>query len=156
MKIQIDIYNRIAELLKQYFPQELELHEDGKHLTIGETGIWMSVDDRELTVGYGFPHNHYDAEYDDLNVAIDDFLDLLTKRKRITLFYKGKMQFKNKTEFELNDGTNRHWGTASTWLFPYWIKTTSKVHFEEKIIDNEQFEIELKKLKQHATTYKKP
>jgi hypothetical protein len=50
MKKHQAIHSKIKELLKNHFGSDLKEYEDGKHLTIGETGIWISCDDRELTV----------------------------------------------------------------------------------------------------------
>ena len=58
--------------------------------------------------------------------------------------------FKYKTEFESDEGKFTTIGTASTWLYPYWKKTTSKVRFEEAMIPEEQIEQEIKKIKNNA------
>lgn len=52
----------IQELLKEHFGSDLKEYEGGKHLTIGDSGIWISCDERELTVGFGLAHHHYDPE----------------------------------------------------------------------------------------------
>jgi len=68
------------------------------HLTIGKSGIWISIDDNELTIGHGMNHKHYHNEYNDITEAIDEFFNLLTRKKRITTYNKGNFQYKNKTE----------------------------------------------------------
>ena len=51
MKKHQVIYSKIKELLKNHFGSDLKEYEDGDHLAIGETGVWISCDDSELTVG---------------------------------------------------------------------------------------------------------
>jgi len=144
------IFEKIKKLLSDQFGKDLNEYEDGSHLTIGETGIWISSDNRELTVGYGLVHQHFDPEYDDIQIAIDRFFNLLTKRKRITKYYKGNFSYKNKTDLILNDSEFENLGTAMTWLFPYWKKTKEVVQYEENIIDYSAIEKEIKELKHYA------
>jgi ribosomal protein S15P/S13E len=148
MKKHQAIHSKIKELLKNHFGSDLK--EDGKHLTIGETGIWISCDDRELTVGYGLVHQHFDPEYDDIQNAIDRFFNLLTKRKRITRYYKGNFSYKNKTELILNDSEFENLGTAMTWLFPYWKRMKKEVQYEENLIDPLTIEKEVNEIKNYA------
>ena len=150
MKKHQVIYSKIKELLMKHFESDLKEYEDGSHLTIGETGIWISSDDRELKVGYGLVHQHFDPEYDDIQIAIDRFSNLLTKRKRITKYYKGNFSYKNETELILHDSEFENLGTAMTWLFPYWKKTKKKVQYEESLIDSSAIEKEIKEIKNYA------
>ena len=54
-------------------------------LTIGESEIWISCDDKGLTVGYGLTHTHYKSEFDDLHNSIHRFFNLMAIRIRITI-----------------------------------------------------------------------
>ena len=150
MKKHQVIYSKIKELLKNHFGSDLKEYEDGDHLAIGDTGIWISCDDSELTVGYGLVHQHFDPEYDDIQNAIDRFFNLLTKRKRITKYYKGNYSYKNKTELILNDSEFENLGTAMTWLFPYWKKTRKEIKYQENLVDHSTIEKEVKEIKNYA------
>ncbi len=150
MKKHQAIYFKIKELLKNHFGSDLKEYEEGDHLTIGESGIWISCEERELTVGYGLVHQHFDPEYDDVQIAIDRFFNLLTKRKRITKYYKGNFAYKNETDLILSDSEFENLGTAMTWLYPYWKKTKKEIQFEENLIDSDSIEKELKEIKNYA------
>lgn len=150
MKKHQIIFEKIKKFLSEQFGQDLNEYEDGSHLTIGETGIWISSDDRELTIGYGMVHQHFDPEYDDIQIAIDRFFNLLTKRKRITKYYKGNFSYKNKIDLIINDSDFENLGTAMTWLFPYWKKTKEEVQYEESLIDFSKIEKELVEIKNYA------
>ena len=150
MKKHQIIFEKIKKFLSEQFGQDLNEYEDGSHLTIGETGIWISSDDRELTIGYGMVHQHFDPEYDDIQIAIDRFFNLLTKRKRITKYYKGNFSYKNKIDLVINDSDFENLGTAMTWLFPYWKKTKEEVQYEESLIDFSKIEKELVEIKNYA------
>ncbi len=150
MKKHQAIYSKIKELLKKHFGSDLKEYEEGDHLTIGETGIWISSDDSELTVGYGMVHQHFDPKFDDIQIAIDRFFNLLTKRKRITKYYKGSFSYKNKIDLILNNSEFENLGTAMTWLFPYWKKTKKEVQYEENLIDSAVIENEIKEIKTYA------
>ena len=150
MKKHQIIFEKIKKFLSEQFRQDLNEYEDGSHLTIGETGIWISSDDRELTIGYGMVHQHFDPEYDDIQIAIDRFFNLLTKRKRITKYYKGDFSYKNKIDLVINDSDFENLGTAMTWLFPYWKKTKEEVQYEESLIDFSKIEKELEEIKNYA------
>ena len=150
MKKHQIIFEKIKKFLSEQFGQDLNEYEDGSHLTIGETGIWISSDDRELTIGYGMVHQHFDPEYDDIQIAIDRFFNLLTKRKRITKYYKGNFSYKNKIDLVINDSDFENLGTAMTWLFPYWKNTKEEVQYEESLIDFSKIEKELEEIKNYA------
>ncbi|UTW66223.1 hypothetical protein KFE94_16465 [bacterium SCSIO 12643] len=127
------IFAKIKKLLIEQIGQDLNQYEEGTYLTIGDTGIWISVSESELTVGYGINHRHYHHEHDDINEAIDEFFDLLTRSKRITEYYKGEFVFKNKVEIENENGEFKNLSTSLTWLFPYWKKTQTKMEIDELI-----------------------
>lgn len=150
MKKHQIIFEKIKYLLKERFGSDLKEYEEGMHLTINDSGIWISSDDRELTVGYGLAHTHYDPEYDDTQVAIERFFNLLTRRKRITKFFKGNFSYKIKTELVLSDSEYEDLGTAMTWLFPFWKRTKKEVSFEDSLIDFSKIEMEIEEIKNYA------
>ena len=142
MKKHQIIFNKIKELLKNRFSGELEEHDDGMYLSIGDSGIWISSDDQELTVGYGLVHQHYDPEYDSLEQAVEHFFNLLTCRVRRTDFYKGEFAYRHKIELELSNGNHDSLGSAMTWLFPYWKRTTKQVTFQDKLLNIDEIQSE--------------
>ncbi|OEK00605.1 hypothetical protein BFP97_03390 [Roseivirga sp. 4D4] len=150
MKKHRQIFDKIKELLSEQFGSDLNEYEEGAYLSIGESEIWISVDDSELTVGYGMNHKHYHYEYDDINEAVDKFFNLLTKKKRITEFYKGKYTYKNIAEIENSNGEFKELSTSLTWLFPYWRKTRSKTEIEPSLIDYSKIEKEILQIKNYA------
>ncbi len=149
-KIHQDIFDKIRTLLKEHFKEDLKEFEEGTHLTIADSGIWISMDDTELTVGYGFTHRHYNPEYDNILDAIDRFFNLLTKRKKITAYFKGDFCYKNKTEIELAKDSYDDMGISTTWLFPFWKTTVVKANFEDKLIDSIDFENSITTIKNYA------
>jgi hypothetical protein len=138
--IHHEIFDKIKTMLKEYFKENLKEFEEGKYLTISDSGIWISVDDTELTIGYGLASRHYNTEYDDISTGIDSFYNLLTKRKKITRFFKGGFCYKTKIEVELRKDCYDYFGTLMTWLFPFWKTTTTEIKFEDKFINSLEFE----------------
>lgn len=150
MKVHQLIFAKIKKLLSKEFGENLDEFEEGNYLTIGDSGIWISVDEDEFTVGYGMNHRHYHYEYDDINEAVSEFFNLLTRKRRVTTFFKGKYSYKNKVEIENVDGKFEVLSTSSTWLFPYWKKTRTKVETEPGLIDYTKIENEILEIKNCA------
>ena len=144
------IFEMIKSLLSKHFGKDLHEYEDGTHLSIGETGIWISSDDMELTVGYGINHRHYLSKKEFIIEAVNDFFNLLTKKKRITEFYKGTNPYKIKTEIEKSNEEYFELSTSLTWLFPFWKKTEKKINTEEKILEYSKIEKEISEIKNYA------
>jgi len=147
MKQHQIIFERIKAILKKNFGKELSELEEGKNLSIGKSGIWISSDNSELTIGYGINHKHFNPEYDDMNEAIETFFNLLTKKKRITKYYKGTFQFKNKIEVESENNEFHELGISLNWFFPFWKKTKEEVLIENGIIEYSLLEKEFLNLK---------
>ena len=141
------IFEKIKELLIRFFPNKLIENEEENHLSVGETGIWIMSDNRELAVGYGITHFHCDPGYDDLSKIIDLFFNLLTCKKQITIYYKGDFSYKHRTDILLADNEVYNLGTASTWLFPFWKKTTTKVEIKDEIIELSKIENDMNEIK---------
>jgi len=157
MKIHQIIFNKTQSLLKEHLGDKLnvdiEKYDDGyeeTHLTITGTDVWISCDNREITIGSGFNHRHYNPEFDNMNDIIHDLFDLLTQRKRITEYYKGKTCYKKKTEIEIGESKYKELSTSLTWLFPFWKPTKEKVFFEDKLIDKTDIEAEIEEIKNDA------
>jgi hypothetical protein len=137
-------------ILKEYFKEDLKEFEEGTHLTIADSGVWISVNDSELSLGCGLICNYYNPDYDDINIGIERFFNLLTKRLRITNFYKGDFSYKHIVDIELKENQYEALGTAMTWLYPFWKTTTTKIRFEEKLINSLDFENRTQEIKNYA------
>jgi hypothetical protein len=141
------IYGKIKVLLNKHFPDQIEENEKGMYVSIKDTGLWISSDPRELTVGYGMTHIHCDPEYDDLNEAIELFFNLMTCKKQITQYYKGGFAYKHRIDLLVTDNKVYNLGTAKTWLYPYWKKTTIKVEIKDEIIELNKVHNDLNEIK---------
>ena len=138
------IFIGIKDILSRHTTVKIDEVDYGTHLTIEQTGIWMECDRQELTIGYGLAHVHYDPKYDDLRLALDRLFNLLTRRKRITLYSKRDQVYKEKTELHLGDDRFEPLGVAMTWMFPFWQRTTTTVRFEEPLIEYSKIENDIK------------
>lgn len=147
------IFEMIKSLLSIHFGADLQEYEDGTLISIGETGIWISSDEMELTVGYGINHRHYLSEKEFLIEAINDFFNLLTKKKKVTEFYKGTNTYKIKTEIEQSIREYSELSTSSTLLFPFWKKTHKKIIIEEEILEYSKIEKEISEIKNYAQQF---
>jgi len=138
MKEHQALFEKIKVLLKKHFKKKLQQHNDGNYLTIGESGVWVSSDEHGLAVGFGTASKHYDPDHDSLHEAVERLYYLLTKRKRIIQYLRGRHQYKNTIEIELSEDTFLEIEKAQTWLFPIWLKANEKVTFEERLIDSDK------------------
>ena len=152
MKTHEIVFSEIKQLLHKCFPNKIEEYEDGMYLSIAGSGIWISSDDRELTVGNGLIHQHYDPDHDDIAKAVEHFFNLLTCRKKRTDYFKGEFSYKYKIELELPDGTLENLGTAMTWIFPFWKRTDEKVTYEDRLISTDNIKHDLLDIKKLCTT----
>ncbi|MFK7969855.1 MAG: hypothetical protein AB8F95_05780 [Bacteroidia bacterium] len=152
MTIHAIIFEKFKALLKKHFEDQLEEFDEGLHVSLRESGLWIASDDQELTVGFDRIHNHYDPRYQDVQEAIDLFFNLLTKQIRITQYYKGAFAYKYTVDIVFDETEFETFGTAGTWLFPYWKRTTEKTSIVERLIEPSELEqdfIELKKYLSH-------
>ena len=147
MKNHQIIFTKIKKLLLNQFGEDIVMHEEETHLAIGESGIWISMDEDDLTIGYGMNYRHYHHEYDDLTEAIEDFFNLLTRKTRITTYYKGEYQYKNKVEIENFLGEYNELSTSMTWLYPYWKKTNEKIEIIESLLSYNEIERKIIEIK---------
>jgi len=147
MKNHQIIFSKIKELLLKQFGEDINMYKKETHLVIGESGIWISMDEEDLTIGYGLNHRHYHHKYDDIKEAIEEFFNLLTGKKRVTKYYKGEYQYKNKAEIENTKGEFKELSSSMTWLYPYWKKTNKKVEILESLVSYSKIEQEIIKIK---------
>ena len=150
------VFDKIHKLVEKYFGEKLDIQIDESenyreiHLSIKDSEIWISCDDRELTIGSGFNHSHYNVEYDDINMGINELFNLLTKRKKHTKYFKGNSCYKVKTEIETKDSNFSLLSTSSTWNFAFWKPTTVKVIYDEKQIEEAVIKTEMDEIKHYA------
>jgi hypothetical protein len=140
------IFLKIKDLLSNHVTLKTEVLDYGTHLEIDEGEIWIQSDPNELTIGYGFSHIHYNPTHDNLRKGIERLFNLLTKRKRVTSYFKGDKIFKERTEIELQEGKFEHFGTTMKWLFPFWRRTTKEMSFQPPLIEFHKVENELKEI----------
>jgi len=146
-------FSKIKELLKTRFPKRISEIENGTHLILNsenddESPLWIELDEGGmLTVGFGISHKHYYPKIDDLNKGFNEFLHFLTCRKKRTDFYKGESQFKSNYDYELENGSFKSYGTASSFNFAFWKKTTEKSITQNGFIDYAVIESEIEKIK---------
>jgi hypothetical protein len=150
MKPNQYIFEKMSAFLKEEFSQDIIEYDEGSHLTIGDSGFWISSDAKELTIGFGMNHTHYDFDYDSMEDAIDTFFLLLTKRKIITDYVKGSKVFKTKVEIELKDEKPINLGTTATFPLQFWKRTESKVTYENGFLSDERATKQWKELINYA------
>lgn len=142
MKNHQFIFNKIKTLLKLQLGDrlivDLENHDDGYseiHLSIADTGIWISCDNSEIILGSGLIHEHYNSEFYDMNSFIENVFNLLTQRRRLTEYYKGDTLYKMKMEVEAANGQFKELGIAKNWLYAFWKPTIEKVFYEDRLLN---------------------
>lgn len=157
MKNHQIIFEKTHSLLQNYFGDKLSLDVDDygdgymeTHLSVPEYNIWISCDDREITLGHGTNHKHLNPEYDNIYKGISEFFDLLTKRKRVTKLYKGNTCFSTKTEIETDTGKYKTLGTSTILFYPFWKKTIKETEIKEKIIELKDVEKQIEEIKNYA------
>jgi hypothetical protein len=138
MKPNQYLFEKFSNLLKEEFHQVVKEYDDGNHLTVGDTGLWISLGEKELTIGFGLNHTHYDFDYDSKEDAIDTFFLLLTKRKKITNYSKGSRNYRTKVEIEIDNEEMVDLGTTATFPLQFWKRTESKISFENELLNTEK------------------
>lgn len=144
------LFERMCHILKEEFKQDIKEHEDGSYLTLGDTGFWISSDDKELIIGLGLNHIHYNFDFDPMKAAIDLFFLLLTKRKKITDYKKGSRIFKTKVEIELENERSINIGTTGTIPLQFWKRTESKISYQKEYISIDKVDKQWKELINYA------
>ncbi|AFM05564.1 hypothetical protein Fleli_3233 [Bernardetia litoralis DSM 6794] len=153
------IFEKIKILLQKYCSEKVQISTDKyneTHIAIDESEIWLSCDENYLTIGYGMGHHHYDSETDNFYKVIEELFYLLTKRIRVTEYYKGNHCYKTKTEVEQTDSFFEERSTSINFFVPFWKKTTKKVSFKEKVTEQNLIETEIKEIRNYAYSNKNP
>lgn len=151
------IFEKIKILLQKYCTEKVQISTDEyneTHIIINGSEIWLSCEENYLTIGYGMGHRHYDSETDNLYKVIEEFFNLLTKRIRITEYYKGNHCYKIQTEIEQTDSFFEERSTSINFFVPFWKKTTKKVSFKEKVIEKILIEREINEIRNYAYSTK--
>ncbi len=141
------LFKKIKEVLKKHFPDRLIEAQDGQHLTIRDSNIWIQMDSDELIIGYGDVCNYYNPEQNNLNQAVDRFLSLLTKRKKVTEYLRGEFSYKYEVVIEQKHEMYEMIGTTIRWLFPFWKKKQKKITFQDKLIEPSKLQEEIDDIK---------
>ena len=150
MKSNQYLFEKMSNFLREEFQQDIIEYDEGSHLTLGDTGFWISSNNKELTIGFGMNHTHYDFDFDSMEDAIDTFFLLLTKRKKITDYVKGSRIFKTKVEIELEDKELINLGSTATIPLQFWKRTESKISYQEGYLSTEQTTKQWKELINYA------
>ncbi len=150
MKPNQYLFEKMSNILKEEFKQDVLEYQEGSYITLGNTGFWISSDDKELTIGLGLNHLHYDFNFDSMEDAIDIFFLLLTKRKKITDYKKGSRVFKTTIEIELENGKSIDLGTTITIPLQFWKKTEAEISYQKEYLSTEIVEKQWKELINYA------
>jgi len=150
MKPNQYLFDKIKDLMKNVFKEDLIEYEDGNSITLKDTGFWVSVDQKELTIGLEFNHIHYNFDYDSMEDAIDTFFLTLTKRKKITNYSKGSQVFKTKVVIELDNNEILDLGLTSTIPLQFWKKTKSETSYSDEFVNENLVTAEWKELINYA------
>ena len=134
------IFESIYALLAKHIEIELREEDYGASFWGSDSGLWMDYDTSCLTIGFGASHRHHYPEHEDLRPVIEEFFNMLTRRKRITHYSKGGRFFKEEIEFELGDNQYRKFGRTIYLFVPFWKKTETEVHFEEPLLAHSDME----------------
>ncbi|KJS06275.1 MAG: hypothetical protein VR77_05595 [Flavobacteriales bacterium BRH_c54] len=150
MKFNQYLFEKMSTFLKEEFQKDIIEYDEGSHLALGDTGFWISSDDKELTIGFGMNHIHYDFDFDSMEDAVDTFFLLLTKRKKITEYFKGSRIFKTKVEIELDNGKSINLGTTATIPLQFWKRKETKTSYQDGYLSIEKTTQQWKELINYA------
>lgn len=117
MKKHQIIFENLKRFLKEKIDSELKEEDNGDYISIDKSEFWSSCHDSEFIVGLGIIHSHYSEEYENIDKAIEDITNLLTKEIKYTIYKKGKLIFKEKTEIILSENNLIEFGSASAMLY---------------------------------------
>lgn len=82
--------------------------------------------------------------------AINEIQNILTRKKRITNYYKGEYPYKSTAEIENPNGDFEILSTSSTWLYPIWEKTKTETYIIDPIIDSPKVIKQIEEIKEYA------
>ncbi len=160
MNLYKTIFTKISKLLEEHLGDKVQIniekYKDGYEeyqLNIEDTDIWITCDDNEMIVGGGYNHLHISEDYGNIREGIEILLDIFTKRKRITQFYKGKYCYKTQIEIEVNENKYEDFSTSVIFIFPFWRKTKKEVFFENELINIELVKQEIEEIRNYVEQF---
>ncbi|MFC3161239.1 hypothetical protein SAMN05443633_101310 [Chryseobacterium arachidis] len=144
MKLHQRKFTEIKILLKEKLGEKIRTEEKygTEYLEIDGSKVWMSADDKELIVGYGFSHTHF-TDDDNLYEGIIQFFDLLTNPVKITDYIKGNTIFKTVVEIEYLNAQPLNIGETGLLFYPYWKKTKTEISLILPILTKKDIEKEV-------------
>ncbi len=148
MKIHEKKFNEIKDLLTTKLVEKVSVYREHgtEFLKIENTEFWLSIDEKEFTVGYGYNHTHFSEDYGNLYEGIIQAFDLITNKVKTTKFIKGNTIFKTKVEIEFPNSKLVNIGETGLLIFPFWKKTKIETCFSDLIINKSEIENEVNKL----------
>ena len=148
MKIHEKKFNEIKDLLTTKLVEKVIVFKEHgtEFLKIENTEFWLSIDEKEFTVGYGFNHTHFSDDYGNLYEGIIQAFDLITNKVKTTKFIKGNTIFKTIVEIEFPNSELVNIGETGLLIFPFWKKTKIETYFSDLIINKSEIENEVNKL----------
>ena len=148
MKLHEKKFNEIKNLLIAKLGEKVELYVDQgtETLSIKKTDFWLSIDEKEFTVGYGLNHTHFSEDYGNLYDGIIQAFDLLTNKIKTTNHIKGNTIFRTITEIEFPNSKLENIGETGLLIFPFWKKTKTETYFSDLIMNKSEIKIEVNKI----------
>lgn len=148
MEIHITKFNEIKSLLRDKLGDDVITYQENgtEFIEINKSKFWLTVDDKEFTVGYGLNHTHFSENYGNLTEGIIQVFDLLTNKIRTTDYVKGNMIYKTILEIEYPNSKIINIGEIGILLFPFWKKTKIETSFSEPILHKKEIENEVNKI----------
>ena len=76
MKLHEIKFNEIKSLLKSRLGENVISYEESgnQFIEISKTKFWLTIDEKEFTVGYGLCHTHFSEQYGNLHEGIFKYL----------------------------------------------------------------------------------
>jgi hypothetical protein len=141
-------FNEIKNLLKNKLGEDLVTYEEHgtEFIEIKNTEFWLTIDDNEFTVGFGFNHTHFSEDYENLEEGIIQAIDILTNRIKTTDYIKGRTIFKTVIEIEYPNLKLVNIGESSLLFYAFWKKTKIQNSFSNTILNKKEIEHEINKI----------
>ena len=144
-----EIFNEIEKILQNAFKERLKrnLVDKNTYLEIENSEFYLRCNEIELTVGFGIIHNHFNDDYDNIELAIDRVFSLITNRIKIVDLIKGNKIYKKTIEIEHQNMSSEHFGSMTQFVLAFWKKEEERIQYFDKLIDAKEIKNEFEKLK---------
>ena len=148
MKTHEKKFEEIYNLLKEKLGERVIFSQghETKFLELKDSKFWLSMNNDELTVGFGVNHSHFSENYDNLENGIIRVFDLLTNQIKTTLHIKGDYIYKEITEIIYSNGETVNIGKSSILFYPFWKKKKIITKYSDVIIEKNKIELEFNKI----------